>query len=361
MYISEKYSTFAHFFSDIFIKMLDFIVPFLENPWVVTFVLIMGLVLLVYGADWLVDGAGSMASSWGVSNLVIGLTIVAMGTSMPELVVNIMASVYGHTDIAITNILGSNTINVFVILGLSAVIYPVSSQHSCRKFDIPWSLFAGILVMFFALYTCPVKLQLGDFGHFDVRDGFISGIGGLAFLMCFLIFLIHSLMNAKKGETNIDEVVPKQMPVLRAVLCVFVGLCALVIGGDLIVKGAVKVATNLGVSDAVIGLTVVALGTSLPELATSCIAAFKHNSDLALGNVIGSNIFNIFLILGVTSVVSPLPVYAGLLLDASMVVLGSVLVWVFVSEKGHQIKRRHGACLLLIYAVYLTYRLVMLP
>ncbi|MCQ2346768.1 MAG: calcium/sodium antiporter [Paludibacteraceae bacterium] len=340
--------------------MFDFINPLLENPILLGVGLIIGFIFLIKGADWLVDGASGLAKRWGVSNLVIGLTIVAFGTSMPELVVNMVAAFDHHTEIAITNILGSNTINVFVILGCSAIIFPVASQASCRHFDIPWSLLAGLLVLFFASYTQPSQWIWGEWGHLHTQGDFITGIGGLFFLCCFVVFLWHSTRNAKNNQAEEETDTAVQMSIGKAILFILIGLAGLIIGGELIVKSAVKIAVDLGVSDAVIGLTIVALGTSLPELATSCIAAYKHNSDLALGNVIGSNIFNVFMILGISAVITPLKAYDGLWLDALMVILGSALVWIFVSEKEHLIKRRHGIYLLLIYAVYLTYRLVAL-
>lgn len=340
---------------------MEFLIHLVTNPWIAVVAIIIGFVLLIYGADWLVDGASALAKRYGVSNLVIGLTVVALGTSMPEFVVSIIAAMQENTEIAITNILGSNSINVFVILGLSALIYPVSSQLQSRRFDIPWSLLAGILVLFFATYTRPMNLQWGDFGYFNLAEGFISGIGGWVLLVCFGIFLWHSFHSAQKGTDNPSEGEIKTMRLSKAIVLILVGLIGLMIGGELIVNSATSLATQMGVSDAIIGLTIVALGTSLPELATSCIAAAKHNSDLALGNVIGSNIFNVFFILGTSAVIHPLPTYDGLWLDAFMVALSSIMVMAFVYfTKKHEIKRWHGAMLLLVYAVYLTYRIATL-
>lgn len=339
---------------------MEFLIHLVTNPWIAVVAIIIGFVLLIYGADWLVDGASALAKRYGVSSLVIGLTVVAFGTSMPEFVVSIIAAMQENTEIAITNILGSNSINVFVILGLSALIYPVSSQVQARKFDIPWSLLAGTLVLFFATYTRPMNLQWGDFGYFNLVEGFISGIGGWVLLVCFGIFLWHSFRCAKGGDDD-DQSEIKTMTAGKAVLFILIGLIGLMIGGELIVNSATSLATQMDVSDAIIGLTIVALGTSLPELATSCIAAAKHNSDLALGNVIGSNIFNVFFILGTSAVIHPLPTYDGLWLDAFMVALSSIMVMAFVYfTKKHEIKRWHGAMLLLVYAVYLTYRIATL-
>ncbi len=319
--------------------------------------ILVGFVLLVYGADWLVDGASAVAKRYGVSDLVIGLTVVAFGTSMPEFIVSTIAALEHNTEIAITNILGSNSLNIFVILGLTALIYPVASQPQSRKFDIPWSLLAGVLVLLFATYTRPVHFRWGNFGAFSFQFGFISGIGGVVLLLCFGIFLWHSFHFAKAGSEQEDTAAPP-MALWRALLLVVVGLAGLIIGGELIVRSATSIAKALGVGDAIIGLTVVALGTSLPELATSCMAAAKHNCDLALGNVIGSNIFNVFFILGTGACIHPLPIYPGLWLDAAMVTLSSLMVMAFVYlTPNHRIERWHGLLLLLVYAAYLTYRL----
>ncbi|MBQ0076951.1 MAG: calcium/sodium antiporter [Bacteroidales bacterium] len=330
---------------------------FFSNPWFASVAIIIGFALLVKGADWLVNGASAIATRMGVSDLVIGLTVVALGTSMPEFIVSTVAAFNHNTEIAITNILGSNSINTFIILGLAAIIYPLSSQRSCRQFDMPWSLLAGILVLLFATYTHPYEFNHTHWGYFSLQSGFISAIGGCVLLFCFLIFMWHSLHVAKslpdkKSENKVT------MRFVYAFLLIIVGLIALVIGGELIVRSATSIAHQLGVSDAIIGLTIVALGTSLPELATSCIAAYRHNTDIAIGNVIGSNIFNIFFILGTSALIHPLPIYPGLWLDAAMVTLSSILVMLFIyANPKHEIKRWHGILMVVIYAIYLTYRI----
>lgn len=321
----------------------------LNNPWILAASLIIGLVLLVKGADWLVDGASGLAKRFGISDLVIGLTVVAFGTSMPEFVVNMVSVADGATDLAITNILGSNIINTYVILGLTALVYPVVSQKRSRDFDIPMSMIAGILVFAMVMLTSP-------FG--EAQRG-LSRLGGILLLVLFCYFLYNTFRHAKDhpDETTAEEVKP--MKVWKAVLLIIVGLVGLVVGGEMIVKSAVKIATDLGVSEAIIGLTIVALGTSLPELATSVVAAFKKNCDIALGNVIGSNIFNVFFILGTSAVIRPLPAYNGIEIDAWVAAVGSMLVWLFVkTNKEREVKRWGGAILLLVYAGYLTYRLL---
>ena len=257
----------------------------------------------------------------------------------------------GSTDLAITNILGSNIINTFVILGVTALIYPVTSQRRSRNFDIPLSIIAGVLVFACVAVHSP-------FG--EACPG-ISRMGGIILLVLFAYFLFNTFRHAKDHpeEVGDSESAAKPVGLFAAILLVLVGLAGLVIGGEMIVKSAVQIATNLGVSEAIIGLTIVALGTSLPELATSAMAAFKHNSDIALGNVIGSNIFNVFFVLATSAVIRPLPSYDGIVLDAWTAALGSMLVWLFVkTNKQRQIKRWGGAVLLIVYAGYLTYRLL---
>ncbi len=321
----------------------------LNNPWILAAALIAGLVLLVKGADWLVDGASGLAKRFGISDLVIGLTVVAFGTSMPEFVVNMVSVADGATDLAITNILGSNIINTFVILGFTALVYPVASQKRSRDFDIPMSMIAGVLVLIMVGITFP--------GLEDARG--ISRIGGIMLLLMFCYFLYNAFRHAKDHPDDAITEEVKPMKVWKAILLILAGLIGLVVGGEMIVKSAVKIATDLGVSEAIIGLTIVALGTSLPELATSVVAAFKKNCDIALGNVIGSNIFNVFFVLGTSATIRHLPAYTGIEVDACVAALGSILVWLFVkTNKEREVKRWGGAILLLVYAGYLTYRLL---
>lgn len=317
--------------------------------WMAVVLIIVGFVALVKGADWLVDGASSVAKRFGISDLVIGLTVVAFGTSMPEFVVNMVSVAEGSTDLAITNILGSNIINTLVILGLTALVYPVVSQKRSRDFDIPMSIIAGVLVLIFVA----VQLPFGETGKG------IGRIGGIILLCLFVYFLYNTFRHTKDHPDEASAEAIKEIPVRRAIALILGGFVGLVVGGELIVKSAVDIATRCGVSEAVVGLTVVALGTSLPELATSVIAAFKHNSDIALGNVIGSNIFNVFFVLGTSAVVHPLPAYEGIELDACVAALGSIVVWMAVKTNHERmVKRGAGALLLLIYIGYLTYRLM---
>ena len=317
--------------------------------WVAIVFIIAGFVALVKGADWLVDGASAIAKHFGISDLVIGLTVVAFGTSMPEFVVNMVSVAEGSTDLAITNILGSNIINTFVILGLTALVYPIVSQKRSRDFDIPFSIIAGVLVITFVAIQLP----------FGEAERGIGRTGGIILLTLFIYFLYNTFRHAKEHPEDAESENIKEIPTRRAIALILGGFVGLVVGGELIVKSAVDIATRLGVSEAVIGLTVVALGTSLPELATSVIAATKHNSDIALGNVIGSNIFNVFFVLGTSAVVHPLPAYEGIELDAIVATLGSIVVWLAVkTNKERKIQRWAGALLLIIYTGYLTYRLL---
>ena len=316
--------------------------------WVAIVFIILGFIALVKGADWLVDGASAIAKQFGISDLIIGLTVVAFGTSMPEFVVNMVSVAQGSTDLAITNILGSNIINTFVILGLTALVYPIVSQKRARDFDIPMSIIAGVLVFTFVAIQLP----------FGETERGIGRMGGIVLLLMFCYFLYNTFLHSKEHPEEVETEV-KQIPTRRAVALILVGFIGLIVGGELIVKSAVDIATRMGVSEAVIGLTVVALGTSLPELATSVIAAAKHKSDIALGNVFGSNIFNVFFVLGVSATVRPLPAYEGIELDAWMAAIGSIVVWMAVkTNHERKIQRWTGALLLLIYAGYLTYRLL---
>lgn len=322
--------------------------------WVAIVFIIVGFVVLVKGADWLVDGASAIAKKLGISDLVIGLTVVAFGTSMPEFVVNMVSVAEGSTDLAITNILGSNIINTLVILGLTALVYPVASQKRSRDFDIPLSIIAGVLVFSFVAIQFP----------FGETEKGIGRIGGVVLLTMFAYFLYNTFRHAKDHPSEVpsDEgQSTKEITVRRAICLILGGLVGLVVGGELIVKSAVDIATRCGVSEAIIGLTIVALGTSLPELATSVIAAFKHNSDIALGNVIGSNIFNVFFVLGTSATLHPLPAYEGIEVDAWIAAIGSIVVWLAVkTNHERKVPRWAGALLLLIYTGYITYRLVSL-
>lgn len=307
-----------------------------------TLFLLVGLVLLVKGADWLVDGASSLAYRLGVTPFVIGLTIVAFGTSAPELVVNLVAAFSGNTDIAIGNILGSNIANILLILGIAGCITPLLVKKSTAWKEIPFALLAVLLVLVF------------------VSDSFLTGrltnsidrIDGIALLTFFLFFLYYTYGIAKAGKT---EVAVNPGSVLPMTLKIIGGLSFLIIGGKLSVDGAIDIATALGMSQRVIALSVIAIGTSLPELVTSAVAAYKKKVDIAVGNVIGSNIFNICLILGITAVFKPLPFLAGNFIDVFITIGATLLLFValFVGRR-HTVERWQSVGFILLYLIYLA-------
>ena len=276
----------------------------------------LGFILLIKGADWLVNGASAIARRFNVSDLVIGLTVVAFGTSTPELFVNIVASGKGNTDIAIGNVLGSNISNVFLILGVSAIIYPLSVSKGKVWKEIPFSLLAVIVMGLMA------NDRWVDGGAYSL----LTRIDGLVLLAFFLIFLYYSFSIAQAVE-GINEHVPDiSHGMAKSFLLVIIGLIGLILGSQWIVDGAVKLATGLGMSESLVGLTIVAVGTSLPELATSAMAAYRRKVEIAVGNVVGSNIWNIFFVLGVSSTIKPLPFQTKSILDIGVVVLASLLL-----------------------------------
>ena len=280
------------------------------------FLLIVGFVLLTISANWLVDGASGLAKRLNISDLVIGLTVVAFGTSAPELVVNITSSIQGSNEIALTNILGSNIINTLVILGIAAVIYPVRCQSSTFKYEIPFSCFAGLIVLLMGTQC---------FGLFPNTFRGISRVDGFILLGFFILYLIYNVRMSRRTLNSQSQEEYKAMKIWKGVLLIIVGLAGLTLGGHLIVEKAILIAQNWGVPQSIIGVTIVSIGTSLPELATSAVAAYKKNTDLAIGNIIGSNIFNIFFVLSISSIIYPLKDYALFPVDAAMAAGSSLL------------------------------------
>lgn len=312
---------------------------------IIILLLLVGFVILIKGADWLVDGASSIAKRFKVSDLVIGLTIVAFGTSAPELIVNILASINGNTEIAIGNIIGSNIVNILLILGIAAVIYPLKVGHGTAWKEIPLSLMAAVMV---GIFVNDAFLDGSSFSGLTATDGF-------ALLGFFIIFLYYTFGIAKvNNDTPQPET--KTHKTYVAVLYIFLGLAALILGGKLVVDNAVKIAQSFGVSESLIGLTIVAIGTSLPELATSAVAAYKKNVDIAVGNVVGSNIFNIFWILGLSAIISPLPVTPSSNVDIGVAIFASFLLflWLFIGKK-HHIERWQGVAMIITYLGYIVY------
>ncbi len=307
---------------------------------------LIGFVLLIKGADLLVGGASSLAFRWGVSTLVIGLTIVAFGTSMPELIVNILASIKGNTDIAIGNILGSNIVNILLILGISSIICPLTVNKGTTWKEIPFA-FLAVLVLFFLVSDKTV--ELGAWMGLSRMDGMIL-------ISFFAIFLYYVLSIAKNNESNSSGENPKVYQVWKSYLMIISGLVGLVVGGKWIVDGAVYFATLLGVSQSLIGLTVVAIGTSLPELATSAVAAYRKNIDIAVGNIVGSNIFNIFWILGVSAIIRPLPFSTSLIFDLFITLIATIFLFLSLfTYKRRTIDRVEGFLFIIFYIIYIVY------
>lgn len=303
---------------------------------------ILGVMLLLGGASWFVDGSSSLSRRVGIPDLITGLTVVAIGTSAPELAVNIAAALKGSAGMAIGNIVGSNILNIFLIMGITALIRPMHVERATQRAEIPLVVLSGFVVLFMGSDRW---LDIAPASEISRSEGFVL----LAFLTIFLTYIIYV------GRSRNEEF---QMPVGRSLwldlLKFFGGLAGLVVGSRLLVDGAVDIAQYLGISETVIGLTIVALGTSTPELATSAVAAWKGNSDIAVGNVIGSNILNVFLILGLTSIIQPLPADDVLLRDFVVNILASMLLLLSTFTFGRmRIDRREGAIFVLLYVVYI--------
>lgn len=313
------------------------------------FFLILGLALILFGANILTDGSSALARRWGVSDLVIGLTVVAFGTSAPELVISIMSAVKGNAGLAIGNVVGSNIFNVLVIIGITAMVRPITITRSIMTNEIP-------LVVLSAL----VLLTMGNAAALDSLPNIITRVDGIILLLFFAIFMRYTFSQATSGsDPDADpDAAATPMPLWKSLLWIAGGLAGLIYGGDCFVRGASGIASGLGVSDAVIGLTVVAAGTSLPELATSVTAAIKGKPGIAVGNVIGSNIFNIFLVLGAAATITPLPMGSIGNLDLLTLTAACLLFWLFGWIIRHRtITRPEGA---ILTAGYITYVAVLI-
>ena len=346
--------------------------------------LVLGVIIVLKGADWLTDGAVNIATRFGVSQMVIGLTIVAMGTSMPEFCVSMVSALKGTPDLAVGNVVGSNTLNTLLIVGCSALVAPIMVKRSSVKRDIPFAVVASLLMLLFCL------------------DGAIGRVDAAVLFAGFCLFMFVTLRYAKTTEgpaatvatsgaamataaaasTSVSETPTSQTSapeastsqpsapeasvsqpsapeasvasMLKAVVMLVVGLLCLIAGSNMFVDNASFVASSLGVSDAVIGLTIVAGGTSMPELATSMVSAKKGNSDIAIGNVIGSNVFNILMIIGITGLVKPMHIAGITTLDLIMMLASMLLMW-FFCRTTYKVKRWEGAVLTIIYLAYLTW------
>ena len=296
--------------------------------------IVIGIVLVLWGADRLTDGAVAVAEKMKMPQIVIGLTIVAMGTSMPEFCVSLISALKGTSDLAVGNIVGSNIFNTLLIVGVSALVAPMSIMKTTVRKDIPFALVASALLLIMCL------------------DGDISRIDAAILFVMFLIFMYITLRGAKVQGTDVEEKEKKPMATWLSVVWILVGLACLIGGSNLFVDGATAVATKLGVSEAVIGLTIVAGGTSLPELATSVVSARKGNSGIAIGNVLGSNVFNILAILGLTGVISPMTLKGITMTDLSMMVISIILIGLFSFTK-YKIERWEGAILTAVFVGYI--------
>jgi cation:H+ antiporter len=304
--------------------------------------IVVGFLGLIFGANWLVDGASGLAKKYNIPDLVIGLTIVAFGTSAPELVVNSVASIDGLSDIVLANIIGSNNFNLFIILGIAGLVYPITVQSSTAWREIPISLI--ITIIFFGLAN--------DF--FMNQNSVISRLDGIILLLFFICFLYYIF---KQMKTEKIEVVPYiQKSNITIWTLILIGFSGLLIGGKLVVDNSIDIATDLGISQKIIGLTIIAAGTSLPELITSIVAALKKNSDIAIGNVIGSNIFNILLILSISSLIHPIEYNQIFNQDFAILIGGTVfLIIAMFTGKRKKLDRWEALILVSFYLIYTTY------
>lgn len=324
------------------------------------FLVVVGFVLLIKGADYLVNGASSLAKRFNVSDIAIGLTVVAMGTSAPELVVNIISGGVqdggsGANEVVFGNIIGSNIFNIFLILGIASIIYPLTVERNALWKEVPYSLLATFI--FFIL--------VNDAMFFGADESTLSATDGVILLVMFVLFLVYIFMNLKRNpEAEVEDI--EIHGSLKTTIMLVLGIIGLVFGGQLIVDNAISIAKIYGVSDKLIGLTIIAAGTSLPELATSAVAAFHKKSDLAVGNIVGSNIFNLLLVLGTTSVIhAPLVFNPVLNTDLYIVMIGTFMLFIFMFTMAkYKLDRAEGMIYIvgfLAYGYYLFVRENILP
>jgi cation:H+ antiporter len=300
--------------------------------------LVLGFVLLIKGADWFVDGAAGIAARFGIPQLVIGLTIVAMGTSAPEAAVSITAAKAGNAGITIGNVIGSNIMNILLILGITSVITSVAVQKSTIRYEIPFMLVISVLL-----------LVLG------VTDSSIVRWEGAVLWLFFIIYMVYLFVMAKNGEAEEEEEKPRALWLQIGML--LVGAVGIVVGADLTVDNATVIAQFLGMDDRLIGLTIVAFGTSLPELVTSVTAARKGKADIAIGNIVGSNVFNILFVVGTTALITPVAFETGFLVDGIVAIAAGILLWIGVMKE-KKLRRPTGMIMLLAYGAYFVYLLL---
>ena len=310
------------------------------NIFIAIALLIVGFVMLTKGADWFVDGSSALAFRLGIPQLVIGLTIVAMGTSAPEAAVSITSALKGNEGITVGNVVGSNIMNILLILGIASVIVPLAVQKSTRMIEIPYMIAITVL-----------------FGVLGYTGEMVTRVEGGILWIAFLIYLGYLLWMAKKGkEDNEPDEKQKSLPV--QLLMILTGLICIVLGSDFVVDGATEIAKVIGISDRIIGLTIVAFGTSLPELVTSIAAARRGNADIAIGNIVGSNVFNILFVAGTSALISPIVFESKFVLDTAVATATAVLLLVCVCNKEGKLKRSGGIIMLLAYAAYFVKLLI---
>ena len=298
--------------------------------------IVFGILMVLWGAGKLTDGATSIAAKMNIPPMIIGLTVVAMGTSMPEFFVSFVSALKGTSDLAVGNVVGSNIFNTMLIVGTTALVTPMVIAKSTVKKDIPFAVLASAMLLPMAI------------------DGSISRIDAAVLFAVFIAFMLYTVRSAKKDKDSGNEDEVKEMPVWRAVAFLVLGLACLIVGSNLFVDGATTVASLLGVSEAVIGLTVVAGGTSLPELATSVVAARKGQCAIAMGNVIGSNVFNILMIIGITGMIHPMSIIGITRLDFIVMQLSIILLWIFSFTK-YTVARWEGGLLVALFLAYMTW------
>ena len=302
--------------------------------------IIVGFALLIVGADFLVDGASGIAKKFHIPEIIIGLTIVSIGTSMPELFVSITSAIDGYSDMALGNVIGSNLCNLLLILGLSSLIKPVDFQEETRKYEIPMCLLFTIILMIFSN-----------------TSGGISRIEAVILLVLFVLFIAYTIYMGKKKSKEDSKVVEEKNKnkTIKNIILIILGIVGLKFGGDFVVNNAVNIAQMFNISEKVISLTILAIGTSLPELVTSVTAAIKGNSDIAIGNIIGSNIFNILLILGVSSVIKPITFNSSYNMDLSILCISMVILALFpIIPPKNKMSRVNGLIYVLMYGAYMT-------
>lgn len=310
--------------------------------------LVLGFVLLIKGADWFVDGASALSKKFGIPSIVIGLTVVAFGTSMPESSVSISAAISQSSGISIGNVVGSNIFNLLVVAGSSAIFCPIMVDKSIIKKDMPFSFIITLALLFLSFSVFPSASA----------DNVISRADGIILLLFFAVFMYYTVRTALSSPVQEENENHKDMPLWKQLLFIAAGLAGIVIGGDRVVDGAKVIASNFGMSDSLIGLTIVAIGTSLPELVTSIVAANKGESEIAIGNVIGSNIFNILFVLGISSVITPIVINTGDIInsmyDIIILALATLLIYIPIVKK-QKISRLSGIIMVASYIVYTAY------